>query len=280
MAIASVLTPHDVPTTLNYFAPIGDEAPYRYIYKTPPEGKPEHNLGDDPRQVVVHDARGHESEFSLDVQGFQFVRHVSTEKEFVDEDSIQGGYYKEVEALLKEVTGAKRIFIFDHTIRRHHEKDGSVPRTQSRGPVERVHIDQTYEASVKRVRQLLGDDADRLLESRVQLINIWRPITNPVFHRPLAVSDWRALDEKDLVPVRYLYPDREGATFSVRYNPKHRWWHLAQQTPDEVTLIKCYDSATDRARLTPHTAFWDQSSPSDAPHRQSIEVRALVFDTE
>lgn len=148
-------------------------------------------------------------------------------------------------------------------------------------PQERVHIDQTYEATVKRVHQLLGADAPRLLQSRVRLINVWRPIANPVFHKPLAVGDWRFLDEQhDLVPVRYLYPDREGATFSVRYNPAHRWWHLAQQTPEEVTFIKCYDSETDRARLTPHTAFWDQSSPSDAPHRQSIEVRALVFDEE
>ncbi|KAI8978771.1 hypothetical protein BD414DRAFT_421802 [Trametes punicea] len=280
MAIASILAPHDVPTTLNYYAPIGDEAPYRYIWTVPP-GKPEHNLGEDPRAVIVHDARGREDEFSLDVHGFQFMKHVSAEKEFVDEDAIKTRYYKEIEELLKNVTGAKRVFIFDHTIRRHSEKDGTLPRNQLRGPVERVHIDQTYEASVKRVRQLLGDDAERLLRSRVRLINVWRPIANPVFHKPLAVGDWRSLDERaDLVPVRYIYPDREGATFSVRYNPAHRWWYLAQQTPDEVTLIKCYDSETDRARLTPHTAFWDQTSPSDAPHRQSIEVRALVFDDE
>ena len=143
-----------------------------------------------------------------------------------------------------------------------------------------MHIDQTYEASVKRVRQLLGDDADRLLQSRVQLINVWRPIANPVFHRPLAVSDWRALDEKDLVPVQYLYPDREGATFSVRYSAAHRWWYLSGQTTGEVTLIKCYDSETGCARLTPHSAFRDSSSPEDAPHRQSIELRALLFDVE
>ncbi|KAI0632407.1 hypothetical protein C8Q77DRAFT_1159035 [Trametes polyzona] len=280
MAIADVLTPHDVQTTLNYFKAVDDEPPYRYIYLTPPAGKPDHNLGDDPRPVVVHDARGREDEFSLDVNGFQFARHVSAEKKFVDEEAIKAGYYQEVEALLKNVTGAKRVVIFDHTIRRHPEKDGTLPRNQQRGPVERVHIDQTYEATVKRVRQLLGGDADRLLESRVRLVNVWRPIANPVFHKPLAVGDWRYLDEHDLVPVRYLYPDREGATFSVKYNPNHQWWYLAQQTPYEVTLIKCYDSETDRARLTPHSAFWDQTSPGDAPHRQSIEVRALVFDGE
>ena len=144
-----------------------------------------------------------------------------------------------------------------------------------------MHIDQTYEATIKRVHQLLGADAPRLLQSRTRLINVWRPIGHPVFHRPLAVSDWRALDERtDLVPVTYYYPDRVGATFSVRYNPAHRWWYLAQQTPGEVTLIKCFDSEEDKARLTPHSAFVDTTDPKDAPPRQSIEVRTLVFDEE
>ena len=122
MAISAGLSspaPHDVSTTLNYFAPLGDpsEEAYRYIYVTPPPGKHEHNLGDDPRPVVVHDARGREDEFSLDVHGFQFVRHVSAETEFVDEQRIKEVYYKEAEELLKRVTGAKRVLIFDNTIR-------------------------------------------------------------------------------------------------------------------------------------------------------------------
>ena len=50
--------------------------------------------------------------------------------------------------------------------------------------------------------------------------------------------------------------------------------------PEEIALIKCYESETDRARLTPHTAFTDKGNPKDAPHRQSIEVRALVLDAE
>lgn len=150
-----------------------------------------------------------------------------------------------------------------------------------RGPVERVHIDQTYQASVNRVHYHLPKDADRLLKGRVRIINVWRPIRNPVAHKPLAVSDWRKLDtEHDLVSVRFIYPDREGSTFSVKYNPQHEWWYLGGQTPEEVTLIKCFDSETDRARLTPHSAFLDEGSPKEAPHRESIEVRALVFDTE
>jgi len=145
--------------------------------------------------------------------------------------------------------------------------------------VTRVHVDQTYSAGLARVRQHLPEDADRLLKGRVRIINVWRPIGNPVAHHPLAVADWRSLDpENDLIPTRHIYQDREGATFSVRYNPSHRWYYLGGQTPDEVTLIKCFDSDETKARLTPHTAFLDSTSPKDAPDRQSIEVRCLVFD--
>ncbi|KAI0373735.1 hypothetical protein BV20DRAFT_937342 [Pilatotrama ljubarskyi] len=278
MATASVLAPHDVPTTLNYYAPIGEEAPYQYVQE-PPEGKPPTNIGSDPHPVLVHDARGHEDEFSLDKNGFQYVKWPSVEKEFDDEERIKEKYYPEVEEILKKVAGAKRVYIFDHTIRRKPEENGK-PGPQNRGPVERVHIDQTYQASANRVKYHLPEDADRLLKSRVRIINVWRPIHHPVAHKPLAVSDWRYLDENDLVHVRFIYPHREGSTYSVKYNPNHRWYYLSNQTPDEVTLIKCYDSEQDRARLTPHSAFLDPTAPKDAPHRESIEVRALVFDTE
>jgi hypothetical protein len=37
------------------------------------------------------------------------------------------------------------------------------------------------------------------------------------------------------------------------------------------------ESREDVARLTPHTAFVDPTTPADAPARQSIELRALIF---
>lgn len=69
-----------------------------------------------------------------------------------------------------------------------------------------------------------------------------------------------------------------GETFSVRHNPRHAWVYFPHQLPSEALLIKGYDSATDgRARLSFHGAFDDPSSPPDAPPRESIEVRTLVF---
>ncbi|KLO08365.1 methyltransferase [Schizopora paradoxa] len=285
MVAAAVLpAPHDVPTTLNYYTPIGDdsEPPFTYAIDPPP-GVPTSNYGQDPHPTIIHDVRGKEDTVSLDKTGFQFVKHVSEEKDFLDEDRIKSVYYKEVEALLKKETGAKRVFIFGHAIRRNYANDDPTKTgaNQYRGPIENVHVDQTFEASVERVHRHLKDEAERLLKSRVRLINVWRPIGHPVAHHPLAVADWRTLDvDHDLVPIRYIYPDRVGATYRVKYNPQLRWNYMSEQTPDEVTLIKCFDSDTDKARLAPHTAFLDASSPKSAPPRQSIEVRTLVFDSE
>ena len=137
MATAAVLPPHDVPTTLNYYTPAEgtNESPYQYVYD-PPAGKPKDNIGLEKHEVVVHDARDKQEEYglSLDTSGFQFVRHVSQEKKFEDDKVIETVYYKEVEELLKKEAGAKRVFIFDHTIRRNPEDFRDAERLR-RGPV-------------------------------------------------------------------------------------------------------------------------------------------------
>ncbi len=145
-----------------------------------------------------------------------------------------------------------------------------------------VHVDPAYWASVERVQSHLPADAALLLQSRVRIINLWRHIVNPVAHKPLALADWCTLDKGDLVPVKLVYPHRTGTTYGVKYNSTHelQWHYLGGQAPEEVALIKCYNSEMDRARLTPHTAFTDAGSPKDALHQQSIEVWALVFDAK
>ena len=46
----------------------------------------------------------------------------------------------------------------------------------------------------------------------------------------------------------------------------------------EALLIKTFDSADDgRARRSIHTAFDNPRAPADAPPRESIESRLLVF---
>ena len=129
-----VLAPRDIQSTLNYYTPLDSQPPYNYV-DDPPAGVPKSNLGQDIRPIVIHDARGKGDALGLDVSGFQFVHYPSVEKDFVDEDKIKSVYYPEVEDIIKKHAGAKRVFIFDHTIRRS-PADQQVPsKAPPRGPV-------------------------------------------------------------------------------------------------------------------------------------------------
>ncbi len=47
---------------------------------------------------------------------------------------------------------------------------------------------------------------------------------------------------------------------------------------NEALLFKTIDSETDgRARFTVHSSFADPAAPADAPPRESIETRCLLF---
>ena len=65
------------------------------------------------------------------------------------------------------------MLIFDHTIRRQPKDTSNNPsKIQLRGPVRRVHIDQSYSASEQRVTHHLPDEAEELLKKRFQIINV------------------------------------------------------------------------------------------------------------
>ncbi|KAI1392452.1 uncharacterized protein F4822DRAFT_391100 [Hypoxylon trugodes] len=278
-AAPSVSLPHDVDTVLNYFKPNEDGSPPEPTYTDKPET---YERPTSPHPIHITDVSGRENEYTLDKNGFQYHKHVAQEKDFADDEHIKAVYYPETEQLLKDVTGASKIFIFDHTIRRQ-PKDARAAanpdaRRALRGPVNRVHIDQTYSAALSRVpHHLPAEEASELLKGRVQIINVWRPIST-VLRDPLAIAEAHSVSEAELVPIPLIYPNRKGETFAVRHADSHRWYYKYGLTPQEVLFIKCFDSKTDgRARRVPHTAFSDPTTPADAPSRESIEVRALVF---
>ncbi|TKA32081.1 hypothetical protein B0A50_01328 [Salinomyces thailandicus] len=258
---------------------------------------------------TLHNIRGRENEFTTDNSGFTVYNAPAKEKVFTDDTAVREGYYGEVQDMLKsKIPGVKKVVIFDHTIRRRIK--GS-----PRQPVQQVHVDQTPNAAAVRVRRHLpSDEAEELLKGRYQIINVWRPIENPASDFPLAVVDWRSTKPTDFIPVDLMYPQRpdsamddddrgkekfpdpatwsstegyeaRGETLGVSANEGHRFHYMKDMTPDEVMLLKCYDSWGEGEPMgkqglavrTPHTAFVDKNTPSDAPGRQSIEVRCLVF---
>ena len=271
--IAAAL-PH-VEAEMNYLTPM-PERPRNYTYD-PPAGVPNSNIVQEPHRVAIHDARPVADVLSLDAYGFALVEHRSAVQDFFDDEEVRRVYYPEVEQLLKQATGADRVHIFDHTVRRRVPDADSQPDAP-RQPVRRVHIDHTARSGPQRVRDLLPDEAEQLLQGRVQVVNVWRPIRGPLQDSPLAVCDATSISADDLVPSDLVYPHRVGETYSVTYNPAHRWYYVPRMQPNEALLLKCADTATDvPARFTPHSAFIDPTASADAPPRESIEVRVLVF---
>ena len=265
-----------VEAELNYLAPM-TERPRYYAYEPEP-GEPRSNLTPEPHQMQIHSLRPIADGLGLDVQGFALLEQRSAAKDFWDDDEVRRVYYPEAERFLAEATGASRIFIFDHLQRRRVPGQQDRSRSGPRQPATRVHVDHTDRSGPQRVRDLMGDEAEELLKGRVQVINMWRPIRGPLRDAPLAVCDSRTVAAADLVPSDLVYRERVGETYSVRYNPAHRWFYAPEMRRDEVLLLKIADTKTDiSARFMPHTAFTDPTTPPDAFPRESIELRTLVF---
>ena len=187
-------------------------------------------------------------------------------RDFDDEAAIRAVYYPESARILQAATGAARVHIFDHTIRR--QVPGAEDRAgAARQPVARVHVDHTERSGPQRVRDLLPDEAEALLRGRVQIVNLWRPIAGPVRDMPLAVCDATTVAPADLVASDLIYPDRRGETYQVRFNPAHRWYWLPEMTTEEALLLKVYDSARDGTRGSRRTP------PSPIPARRRTPRR-------
>lgn len=265
-----------VTAELNYLAPTAGK-PRTYAFDPPP-GEPKTTALPEPHKVAVFDGRLVAKSFSLDREGFELVRHPTVVRNFYDDEEVRRVYYPLAEAFIRATLRADRVVIFDHTVRRRIEGAPDIRGAGPRQPATRVHVDQTVASGPNRVREHVPAEADELLKGRVQVINLWRPIRGPVRDAPLAMCDGKTVAPGDLVASDLIYPGRSGEIYSVKYNPEHRWFYFPEMASDEAILLKCYDSATDgRTRFGPHTAFVDPTTPSDAPPRESIELRTLVF---
>jgi hypothetical protein len=212
----------------------------------------------------------------LERHGFRFVRHDTRVKEFYDEDEIRRVYYPEMEALIKAESGAKRVVVFDHTLR---TADNELRESKGiREVVRRVHNDYTEWSAPQRVRDILPDEAEQLLQRRFAIIQVWRPIKHPVETYPLAMADAQTLSPQDMIVSERRAPGRIGQTYAIKYNPAHKWYWFPRMRREEAYVFKVFDSMKDgRARWTAHTAFEDPTTPPRARPRESIEIRTMAF---
>ena len=230
-------------------------------------------------EVVVHDGRPNNDDASIDAEGFLLVPQETAVSNFYDDQQIRSIYHDEVKELLKETTGASRVEIFDDT-----RRSASVEQQQAkniREPASIVHNDYTARSGIKRLRDHFANDpseADDLLQRRFSIINVWRSIAGPIFNHALVLCDAESLAPDDLFSVERRAEERTGELQVALHNPEQRWFNFPEMQMNEALLFKTFDSETDgRTRFTIHSSFEDPSAPADAPPRESIETRCLVF---
>lgn len=245
-------------------------------------------------EAAITDLRDGTFQPSLDDTGFEMcLCPTEVDQQALLEKSAPAlaQYEAETGALLQSLTNADAVVFFDATVRTEDTDASQGSATQSAHL--RVHVDQNPHSALARAVNHGG--AERQFR-RFQIINVWRPLIDPVRNFPLALCDYRSVNlATDLVRTELKFPawlkDREN--YSLKFNPDHRWYYWGALSPDEALIFKCYDSASrglalasegterdgllDVAGLCPHSAFFDENGPTSGRLRTSLEMRALLF---
>jgi len=269
-----------VKAIFNYTKDVSPQLTEIYFYESE-KANGVHEPGDSPHECTVHNGWHKAREFMVDKNGFALTKFHTSHSAWEDEASTKTNFYPHVVSFLKRELGAKEVLVFDHTIRtaaNAQKKLTQETNTSQRAPVMLVHCDYTAESGPARVRQLLPDRADDLLSRRVAFINVWKPIRNVVEERPLAMCDVESAPQEDFFKLYLRYRDRTGENYVMKHSDSHKWWYFPMMTPEQVILLKTYDSETDgRARFVGHSAFEDPTTRDGAPMRESVEIRTICF---
>ena len=265
-----------VRATLNYSVDNG--VPPDYYFYEPDPSVEVNPPGTDLHEVEIHDAWPIVDRLSLDREGFELHEFGASFDQFDDDASVKSAFYPQIVDFVKRHTGARRVEVFDHTIRKRLAADLKQQTTVQRPAVLLVHSDYTVASGPQRVRDLLPAEAEGLLRQRVAFYNVWKPLYRRVEELPLAMCDATTHDPEDMLRMDLKYRERTGEIYVMRHSPRHRWHYFPQMEAARALLLKTFDSATDgRARFMGHTAFEDPTTPPNAPKRESIEVRTMAF---
>jgi hypothetical protein len=245
-----------------------------------------------PTETVMHDGRALEKPATLESMGFALGHMPTAVQNFRDDAEVERTYYDEMRTLIKRASGADRVLIFDHTVRKSGNTNLNATKGGSAAPVPRVHCDYTADGAPRRLMQmgeqgvwshmrnrvLTTADFEDLASRRFAFINVWRNIVDtPVQRSPLAVCDTNSVPRDDFFLYELIFPHRVGENYSLKFNEAHKWYYYPKMTKDECLIFKVYDKAEDGPRFVFHTAFDDPQTTESSPARQSIEIRSIAF---
>jgi hypothetical protein len=275
--MATTLTrPRIVEAEINYLGAM-DSLPYFYA-----KDHDRDHLVLEPHRVRIEDARQVEPAPSLDREGFTLVPHKTAVSDFTDSAAVDAIYPKEIEALIRRVTGADHV-VARGTVLRFVEQARRDAFVNSL-PAGFVHVDTSRESFAMFAGLNLGDHPDReaLLAGRYVGFNIWRVLTPPPQDMPLAVCSAASVTEAERVTGEArvdgvgIEEFRFGSSL-FRASPEHLWYYYRDMRPDEALVFKQFDTADPSIVGVPHVAFADPSAPEDAVPRASAEIRAYAY---
>ncbi len=242
--------------------------PPRFIVNEP--GIPTTRIGAyDYREVDILNGRSPRLPLTLQDAGFALLDHPS-KASFESDAAIVGTYYPEVCALTCQTLGVDLAIVMDHTVR------STQPNFAGRGAVSHIHNDYTPKSIAWHADRIVKEQGIERPHQILQ-VNIWRPLTEPVLHSPLALADARTIRPVDLVACPIIYPGRTGEVFELLHHPDQEWYWFPEMTCREILMFKGYDSRPKVPRYVPHMAFKHLETTAETPPRRSIEARVIAF---
>jgi hypothetical protein len=234
----------------------------------------------------------------MDRLGLSMAHLESKCRNFYDSKEVEAVYYPEIEKLLVDFfPGATDALAFNHDV---FDKDYQGDRSEDQAGKDpgvtnyifRVHNDLNDNSGRVRCRELLLNnlrnfgreqhyseaEVDAKMSRRFMSINLAKPMET-IGQYPFVLCAWPSFAKQPYINNYRIYDDRVGETTRFTYSPDHEWYWFPQQKPNEVSMLKCYDSVTDGSvsRWSFHSAAYDHTAPADAPCRKNIVVRTFVF---
>jgi hypothetical protein len=232
-----------------------------------------------PVRMRIDDIRGCAAP-SLDREGFTLLKWPTKVTNVCDAPTVQKVYGAEVDELLRSLTGCKSTCSAGPGGLRTSAPVEKRPKFYT-GPVNFAHADFNFRDAVRyHLRRILAPaEADRRLQQRFALFNIWRPVTEPPQDVPLALCDAQTVRAQDRQSCSIRLPGTPLTWEAIAYfhNPNHRWLYCSEMMRDEVYVFRCFDSELEPV---PHCAFVHPACPAGVPPRESIEIRFFAFFEE
>jgi hypothetical protein len=240
-----------------------------------------------PYEVMVRNARL-AGPFSLDQHGFCLGHHSTQITAWQQNYSADSAYAGEVRAAVQRLSGADFVIPMGGMMRDSAQTSDTV-----QPPAAEAHVDFTRRSAERIAERLYRRDRPNGGGYRRFLaFSFWRALSAPPQDMPLALCEGRSVRDEEGTPNtkidvaeiptgEALFAPIEGeadmtAATIFHHSSGHRWWYFPDMTPDEVVLIKFYDSDHSTAWRCPHTAFRDFSRP-DAQPRRSMEFRGIAY---